>query len=304
MDCVRFRYSVRHSNRTCFEGDIMRNSTVKEQKSHGSLLVRHLDEVTQAISTVGRKRALSPEDRDELRSFAMEKLLEREEKVFGTLDRVICHRAYFIKVVERLWIDLTYARWGRWRPTAKARRLGETAIELDRLVRRDGLQPSVAAKMVGQVRTHRHTSTLRDLACELLAGRSKAKERAVPVPLDGLEVALPTFDNQEEEERRLRARELLKVLRKTLGDLSPEDRRLIRLRFMENLSGPEIARQTRLGQSEVYRRLKTILGDLAKRLKGRGLGRQRVVEAADSAGLVIIPRGALDGVLASAWSQR
>ena len=45
---------------------------------------------------------------------------------------------YITVVVQRLFLDRRNRLWGKWRPSAEARRLGPTAVLLERLVSRDG----------------------------------------------------------------------------------------------------------------------------------------------------------------------
>ncbi len=96
----------------------MKNGKHKSTTGCGQLVAEHLDTIVKAIDSLARRRGLSQDDRDELLSFATEKLIERERKVFSGFHRVAHWRSYLERVVERLWIDLTYTRWGRWRPTA------------------------------------------------------------------------------------------------------------------------------------------------------------------------------------------
>ena len=47
-------------------------------------------------------------------------------------------RTYLTVVIHRLFLDYRIRLWGKWRPSAEAKRLGAVAIALERLIVRDG----------------------------------------------------------------------------------------------------------------------------------------------------------------------
>lgn len=74
-------------------------------------------------------------------------------------------------------------------------------------------------------------------------------------------------------EERLRALQLDDALRSAVARLEPEDRLLVRLRFEDELSAPEIRRiMSCRSQFEVYRRLRHVLGTLRATLVLHGVG--------------------------------
>ena len=48
-------------------------------------------------------------------------------------------RTYLSTVVERLFLDYRIRQWGKWRPSAQARRAGALAVRLEALLHRDGV---------------------------------------------------------------------------------------------------------------------------------------------------------------------
>src|SRR5262249_40017559 len=55
---------------------------------------------------------------------------------------------YVTVVIQRLFLDHRNRRWGRWRPSAEAKRLGPTAILLERLIIRDGSSADQALEVL------------------------------------------------------------------------------------------------------------------------------------------------------------
>src|SRR4051812_3713070 len=104
-----------------------------------SLLIAHLDTVDAAVSYVSRRKLLSPDEREELRSCVYVKLLENDCSVLRQFRGDSQLLTFLFVVVDRVLIDLRNAKWGKWRPSAAARRLGDAAVRLEELVGRDGL---------------------------------------------------------------------------------------------------------------------------------------------------------------------
>ena len=74
-------------------------------------------------------------------------------------------------------------------------------------------------------------------------------------------------------DERLRALQLDEALKSALASLEPDERLLLRLRFEDELSAPEIARiMSCRSQFDVYRRLRHTLEALRSALARRGIG--------------------------------
>lgn len=257
------------------------------------LFAQHLEQIQGCVNAVARRRRLSTPDRDELLSFVAQRLLEKEQRVFAALAGCDCPTAFLERIVDRLWIDLTNQRWGRWRPTTKARRLGTTAIELDRLVRRDRLEPASALELLA---ARRPSGVAEDR--EVLARELAAQRRPESVALEGLELRSPDHPAGELESERLAlSRRLLDVVRASLAALPAMERAVVRLRFLEGLQAPAIAAATGLASAEVYRKLYAGLDRLARELRRSGFGPAVVREVTASDRAIVLDAGCLDAAL-------
>ena len=54
-------------------------------------------------------------------------------------------------VIQRLFLDARIAKWGKWRPSVSARRLGGVAVLLERLLTRDGLSLTRRSKFYARI---------------------------------------------------------------------------------------------------------------------------------------------------------
>src|SRR6202008_4136539 len=89
--------------------------------------------------TIARRHQLSADEADELGSSVRLKLVENDYEVLRKFEGRSQLRTYLTTVVKRHFLDDRNARWGKWRPSAQARRLGPVAVLLDQFLTRDRL---------------------------------------------------------------------------------------------------------------------------------------------------------------------
>src|SRR5262249_60912515 len=117
---------------------------------------------------------------------------------------------------------------GRWRSAGCARRLGPAAVDLDRLIWRDGRAVDEAVALVHDRYPLLGRDTLRGIA-EQLPPRTRART-VVPEDLSALRIG--GFEDPVECEQDVDARRrLLRILRGACRQLSAEERRILYLRF-------------------------------------------------------------------------
>jgi RNA polymerase sigma factor (sigma-70 family) len=183
---------------------------------------------------------------------------------------------YLTVVVASQVRDFRAARWGRWRPSAEARRLGPPAPRLERLVMRQGLSLSEAAEVL---RSSNETSMSdRELADLLRRVPARGPMRPVQVSADALEQQwAPGDDDLEVEEERAR---VLEGLRDALEGLEVEDRLLLRMHFWEGLTIQAAARALNRDPKPLYKRMDRLRVQLRTRLQAAG------IERGDALGLI------------------
>ena len=102
------------------------------------LLVDHLSVVDQIVRTTGRRRHLAAPELEDFSSFVRLRLIENDYAILRKFQNRSSIWTYLSAVIERLSLDYCADKWGRWRPSAMAERLGPAAVVLERLVSRDG----------------------------------------------------------------------------------------------------------------------------------------------------------------------
>jgi RNA polymerase sigma factor for flagellar operon FliA len=221
-------------------------------------LSAHLTTVQEAIRVVCRLQNLSADDAEELSSLVYLKLLQGNGAVLRRFRGDSSLRTFLIVVVKRVLLDCWIARNGKWRPSTDARRLGEVAMELERLVYREGMSLAEAAETVRISRGV--TDTDDELAFMLSLLPARPTRRFVS---DATLAAVATAD-ADPLERLINhsGPSRMAQVKAALGSLSPDDRLLLSLRFAHNLTVREIALRRGLDPKALYRRFERMLRQL------------------------------------------
>jgi RNA polymerase sigma factor (sigma-70 family) len=251
------------------------------------LLLEHLALVDKVVRFVARRHHLSAGDAEEFGSLVRLKLVERDFAILRKFEQRSSLNTYLTVVIERLCLDFCIARWGKWRPSAMARRLGPVAVLLEQLIVREGITFDEA---VGTLQTNHGVSMSRaELHALLLRLPSRPLRRATPAG-EPVETPVPSYADLHDDESswaRVHA-----ALTEALAALGPDDRRLLELRFGQGLSVPQIARILKV-RRPLYRRLGQVIGRLRVDLSQRG------ISEAEIARIIGHPTFAVSGVFES-----
>jgi RNA polymerase sigma factor for flagellar operon FliA len=240
------------------------------------LLLDHLDIVDQIVRTIGRRRHLSSTEREDFASFVNLRLVEDDYAIL----RKFQHRSrlwtYLVTVIERLSFDFTAQKWGRWRPSAMANRLGPVAVLLERLVTRDSHTIEEAMEIV---------RTNHDVGSSY--GELRSIWDQLPVRVRTTEVgeeaaaAVSGGDNSEriveDADRHRDIVRLERALAAAFAQIAAQDRVLIALRFDQDLSVAEIAKLTGSSVPTVHRRLDKSMKQLRLALTHAGFDPGNIV---------------------------
>ena len=151
----------------------------------------------------GRQRHLSVVEQEDFASFVKLRLIEDDYAILRKFQSRSSLHTYLIAVIGRMSFDFCVERWGRWRPSAKAERLGPVAITLERLVSRDGHTLEEAMEIVRT--NHAATQTYAELRA--LWNELPVRAKTIAVSEDAAEAvrAPDASDAGVEDEARARA---------------------------------------------------------------------------------------------------
>jgi RNA polymerase sigma factor (sigma-70 family) len=237
--------------------------------------VSQLPVIERAIAWVCARRALRGVDAEDFGSVVKSRLIENDYEVLSRFEGRSSLKTYLVAVINRMYLDFQAQRFGKWRPSAEARRLGGVAVRLESLLHRDGLTFDEACGVLqGDPRVRETREVLYALSRRLpprrprLPGGGEAEPAAPEPPSSGLERA----------ERQALAERTFTAIRRSLAQRSSEDRLLLRLHLEEGLAVAEIARCLGLDQKALYRRKEGILKALRADLRAEGIGSREAHE--------------------------
>ena len=151
----------------------------------------------EVVRSVVRRGRLPPADAEDFSQGVQLRFLESGYEAFARFDGRSSLRTYLTTVVWRLLLDWRTAAYGKWRPSAAARRLGPQAVRLDRLLNRDGLTVDEAIQVAS-----RAPEASPEHALRLIADRLPRRRRHVVVPDDVLQLVAREFPDPIEARER------------------------------------------------------------------------------------------------------
>src|SRR5262245_26742788 len=116
----------------------MTSSAVTTASNRESIFLANLGLIDRLVALIARRHALSPTDTEEFTAWAREKIIDDDYAVIRKFGGRSSLSTYLTTVLVNLFRDYRNARWGRWRPSAEAKRRGPIGIRLEELIYRDG----------------------------------------------------------------------------------------------------------------------------------------------------------------------
>jgi RNA polymerase sigma factor (sigma-70 family) len=241
------------------------------------LLLDHLDLVDQIVRTTGRRRHLSATEREDFASFVRLRLVEDDYAVLRKFQNRSTLWTYLAAVIERMSLDFCAEKWGRWRPSAMAERLGPIAVTLERLVTRDSHTIEEAMEIVrtnhGVGKSYAELRRIWDQLPVRVRTSEVGEEAAATVSgSDTSEITVEESDRQKNIERLQRA------LAAAFEQIAAQDRVVIALRFDQDLSMVEIAKLTGSSVPTLHRRLDKSVKQLRLALTSEGFDPREIAE--------------------------
>lgn len=242
-----------------------------ERNDCETLLLEHLAWIRTAMTRMCRRYHMPTADTEDFVSWATMRLVENDYQVLRRFRGESSIRTYLTVVIAMFHREYRAQYWGRWRPSAAARRDGGEALELDRLVRRDGVSIEQAVRVVRS----RGATTMTERQLMQLAASLPPRTAACGVELLELTrdpiAALGTDDALLASEDAAHRASVEQAIAAAMDRLAAEDRRLVSMRFWDGMTIAEIARVLEIPQKPLYRRMVRALGALRRWLEEAGV---------------------------------
>jgi RNA polymerase sigma factor for flagellar operon FliA len=229
---------------------------------------QHLPIIGQIALSVCRRHGVGDHDAEDFASDVLVKLCDNDYAVIRKFQNKSSFATYLTVVINKTFLDHRRHLWGKWTPSAQARRLGTVGMLLEKLISRDGHSFEAASEILAQkhaITIDRRTlremyGTLPRRTLRRLEGDDEISSVPSPDEADAKVIAA---------ERDQRMADAIEALHAALRALPDEDRAIIRLLYFERMSIADIARSLRLEQKRLYPRIQRLLASLRKTLADR-----------------------------------
>lgn len=239
------------------------------------MFIENLPLVEEIVGHCCRRGRFSPQEAEDFRGYVHLKLIEDDYAVFRKYQGRSSMRTYLATTIKHLALDYQDKIWGKWRPSAEAERLGRVAVELERLLVRDGVEFNEACRILRGKGIEMSVYELADL-------RAKLPPR-LPRTFVGEDQLQAEPSRELQPDERLEKKELaegmrraFKAFREAFATLSKEEQILVRMRTEFKVS--EIARLRRIPQKPLYRTLEKAYAKLEKEMRRLGVRREDIQE--------------------------
>jgi len=234
------------------------------------LFLEHLDFIRKTARQEARARGLDATDIEEFAGDVNLKMIARDYDVVRQFRGRSRITTYLYSVILHALRDYMDKRWGKWRPSRIAVRLGAQAVLVERLVRCQGCSVDDVVARLAAAGDPAAPETVLDIMARLPI---RAQRRTTTD--NGLE-SLPAKHGRpdagiEETERQRTARLLEAQLDLAIARLSPGDRILLHLAFVKGRSIPDIAAIVGGSPRSLYSRLQKCKSALRRELEASGV---------------------------------
>ncbi|HXG59665.1 MAG TPA: sigma-70 family RNA polymerase sigma factor [Thermoanaerobaculia bacterium] len=239
------------------------------------------------IAFTCRRHGLRDDDAEEFAGSVRLRLVENDYAILRKFEGRSSLATFLTVVVQRMLLDRRIQAWGKWHASAEATRLGPVAVELEKLVYRDG-------RMLDEVLPilRRHDTTLTRESLERLLEKlpRRAPRRRFVALEEAGELAATSSDAEAravEREHAERSLRLSGIVTEFLAGLPPDEKLALQLRFDSGMTVAEISRSLHCDQRALYRSMEKRLRELRERLERGGIAADDARELIGSRGVVL-----------------
>jgi RNA polymerase sigma factor (sigma-70 family) len=242
------------------------------------LFLTNLIVIDRAIGYVCHRNRIGRDEGEEFGSYVKFKLIESNYAIIRKFEGRSSFSTYMTTVIQRMFFQYRVQMWGKWRPSAEAKRLGDKGITVERLLTREGFT---------------YAETMAILTCGLDPAFTVAEVEAIyvrlpirqprPVLVSGIEKTDngPFVDIEEElfsSERGKAARTAAAIIDAIMATMTADDQMILRMRFWGGRKIPEIGRALGLEDKRLYKRIDKLLSQLKLALEHEGIAASDVCE--------------------------
>jgi RNA polymerase sigma factor (sigma-70 family) len=225
--------------------------------------------IDKAIGYVCHRNRIGRDEQEDFSSYVKLKLIESNYAILCKFEGRSALSTYMTTVIQRLFFQYRVAMWGKWRPSAQARRLGDKGITLERLLTRDGYTYGETVAVL----TGGHNPVFTPEEIEALYVRLPVRQPR-PVLVAAMEntANVPAAEQAMfSGERAVTAQHTAAAIDAAIATMPPEDQLILQMRFWNARTIPQIARALKIDGKKLYKRIGKLLAQLKLTLEGAGV---------------------------------
>ena len=234
------------------------------------IYLQNLRTIERIAAFVARRHHLAATEVEEFVQEVRVRLLDDDYAIIRKFEGRSTFSTYLTTVIGRLFHQWRVEQWGKWRPSAEAKRLGDKAITLEKLLSRDGFTLSEAVRMLTTGSSPYTISELEAIYLRLPTRNPRPIVVSDDVMPD-VPVESDAYERIEAGDRTRVCRTAMEVIDRAAQTMDAEDRLILRMRFCEARRVPDIARILILDQKKLYKRLEKLFHVLRKELEKAGV---------------------------------
>lgn len=249
-----------------------RHSAMEPEK----LFLANLGLIGRITAFVCRRNHVSADEGEDFAAHVRLKLIEDDYAVLRKFEGRSTLLTYLTTVIHRLFLQYRVELWGKWRPSAEAKRLGDKGITLERMLTRDGYSFSEAT---AALTSSGWTSAEVEAIYVRLPHRSPR-----PVLVAESAVAENVASSDEADDAVLRAgrlqtaRAAAAAIDTAISAMATEDQVILKMRFWSARRVSDIASALGIDQKKLYKRIERLLSILRTRLQAAGVAAADIEE--------------------------
>ena len=231
----------------------------------------------KATQRLCRREGILNEEADDFESWAMVKLIQDDYSRIQKFEGRSSFESYISVVLANLLRDYRNHRFGKWRPSTRAKQLGTLAVELDRMVHRDQIGELEAVETL----LERGVDHTREELEQLLA-KLPRRTRPKLVSSDTVEQLADLADETPavhfSSELREDSHRTGAALTRAISDLPAEDAFALHQHYLEGTPLVELARMFGIKPRQMYWRVERSLKVLRTNLENAGVDGERALD--------------------------
>jgi RNA polymerase sigma factor (sigma-70 family) len=238
------------------------------------IYLQNLRTIERIAAFVARRHHLDASEAEEFVQEVRVRLLDNDYAIIRKFEGRSTFSTFLTTVISRLFQQWRVEQWGKWRPSAEAKRIGEKAVTLERLMSRDGFTMSEAVRVLTTPSSSSYTLSELEAIYLRLPPRNPrpvvVSEATVP---DVVTVEPDAYERIEATDRARAVRQALQTMDDVMKGMNAEDQLILQMRFWHGCRVPDIARTLHLDAKKLYKRLDRLLLELRRALENAGVHR-------------------------------